>query len=152
MPLSVLMRASAWGWNLTAVIGKHRRIPSREVEGASLGVTDEDRSTGRALVEVEPFLSLTAQSQTSTIRMLQGTSRTHIRMPVQLPQSLRLKLHNRRGESLTNGKIATVNLAECASVSGDRFGRMVVCVVDVGRVALQCSQRCFAGVGADGAV
>lgn len=42
----------------TAVVWEHSSVAGGEVEGARLAVADENGSAGGALVEVEPFLSL----------------------------------------------------------------------------------------------
>ena len=77
---------------------------------------------------------------------------THVRVPVELAQSLGLKLHNSSSNGLGNGKVGGINLAERASLSGNGLRGMVVCVVDIRTVALQGALWFFLEVLADSAI
>lgn len=63
--------------------------------------------------------------------------KTHVRVPVKLTEALWLQLDNSSSNCFRDGKVGGIDLAESAPLSRDRLRGMIVCVVDIGAVALQ---------------
>ena len=162
---------------MAGVVGEDGCVAGGEVEGAGCGlryggerisvwillkvagwyfgrmtyVADEDGSARGAGEEVEPFLSLEVKQSAVSSRPLpyefHFSLSTHIRMPMQLPQSARLERDNGRSDSLRHGEIARIDRLDRASTAGDFFGGDLAGFVDVGAVPFEFSVR-----GVDGQV
>ena len=73
-------------------------------------------------------------------------------MPVELTKPLRLKFHDSSSNSSGDGKVPGIDLPEGTPLSRNRFRGMIICVEDIGAVALQSSLRSFLEVLTDSAV
>lgn len=73
-------------------------------------------------------------------------------MPVELTKPLRLKFHDSSSNSSGDGKVPGIDLPEGTPLSRNRFRGMIICVEDIGAVALQSSLGGFLEVLTDSAV
>lgn len=78
--------------------------------------------------------------------------KTHVRVPVKLTKALWLQLENSSSNCFRDGKVGGIDLAESAPLPRDRLRGMIVCVVDIGAVALQSALGFLLEILTDSAV